>query len=210
MGKVGRCSSLECATFLKCVICYFAYFIGLSTIFWFVTPWSSVEIHHFCWTTWRFIQEDSIFHSYHFAWSLIIYAIVSLNIYHIIYISCDKCIYKHIYIYCHVLMVVTMDGVRLTTGFIGLHSYTQLQCTHYSRPSHKATLHILNGNGSSDCVPLHCLGWVSLGPRISCRPDPSSLTGSHWPWTNSFELYTELTTFKSKSKSHYDRRPVGQ
>jgi hypothetical protein len=45
-------------------------------------------------------------------------------------------------IYCHVLMVVTIDGVGLTTGFIGLqYSYTQLQ--YYSRPSHKATLHSL-------------------------------------------------------------------
>jgi hypothetical protein len=41
-------------------------------------------------------------------------------------------------------MVVTIDGVGLTTGFIGFqYSYTQLQCTHYSRPSHTTTLHRL-------------------------------------------------------------------
>jgi hypothetical protein len=35
---------------------------------------------------------------------------------------------------------------------------------------------VFSGNGSSACVPLHCLGWVSAGPRTSCRPNSSPKT----------------------------------
>jgi hypothetical protein len=91
------------------------------------------------------------------------------------------------------VMLVTIDGVGLTTGFIGLHTVTH----NYSVPT-TVDLHtrlhftVFNGNGSSACVPLHCLGSVSPGPRTSCRPDSSSLTGSHWPSTNSSLLYGRL------------------
>jgi hypothetical protein len=41
-------------------------------------------------------------------------------------------------------MVVTIDGVWIDNWIYWvIHSYTQLQCNHYSRPSHKATLHSL-------------------------------------------------------------------
>jgi hypothetical protein len=61
--------------------------------------------------------------------------------------------------YGHVLSVVTIDGVGLTTGFIGfLVSYKQLQCTHTVDLHTRLHFTDFSGNGSSDCVPLHCLG----------------------------------------------------
>jgi hypothetical protein len=70
---------------------------------------------------------------------------------------------------------VTLDGVGLTTGFIGFtHNYSVPTTVELHTRLHFT---VFSGNGSSACVPLHCLGWVSPGPRTSCRPDSSSLTG---------------------------------
>jgi hypothetical protein len=75
------------------------------------------------------------------------------------------------------VMVMTIDGVGLTTGFIGfLVSYTQLQCTHFSRPQLKATLHSLQWQRLLSLCST-ALSWLTPSPRTSCRPDSSSLTG---------------------------------
>jgi hypothetical protein len=59
-------------------------------------------------------------------------------------------------------MLVTTEGVGLTTVFIGfLVSYTQLQCTHYGRPSHKATLHSLQWQRLLSLCST-ALSWLSL------------------------------------------------
>jgi hypothetical protein len=88
------------------------------------------------------------------------------------------------------------------------HNYTQLQCMHfYSSLQFSITL-----AESSHCIFTGCLspniaGSVRLQLCISslktaARPEHSLVTRNSWLPTN----YCN----KSKSKSHYDRRPVGQ
>jgi hypothetical protein len=105
--------------------------------------------------------------------------------------------------YCHVLMVVTVDEVGLTTGFIGfLFSYTQLQCTHYSRPSHKATLHSLQWQWLLSLCST-ALSWLSLSRAQDLLQ--TRLFFSHWPSTNWLGLssgLTATTSSQSESESH--------
>jgi hypothetical protein len=85
-------------------------------------------------------------------------------------------------------MVVTIDGVGLTTGFIGSHySYTQLQCTHYSRPSHKATLHSLQRQRLLNLYSSE-LSRLSLSRAQDLLQ--TRLFFSHWPSTNSLHQLT--------------------
>jgi hypothetical protein len=88
--------------------------------------------------------------------------------------------------------VTIWDGVWIVSWIYWItcnYSYSVSQCTHFTT-QHKA------GNGSSACVPLQpTLLSVFPGPRTSCRPNSSSLTGSPWPSTNS-ELQTDLSQVK--------------
>jgi hypothetical protein len=91
------------------------------------------------------------------------------------------------------VMLVTIDGVGLTTGFIGfLVSYAQLHCTHYSRPSHKVTLHSLQWQRLLSLCST-ALSRLSLSrSQDLLQTRLSSLTGSHWPSTNSSLLFCSL------------------
>jgi hypothetical protein len=82
--------------------------------------------------------------------------------------------------YCHVLSDCRR-GIGLSTGFIGL------QCTIYSYTLYNTTVYFT-------VFPRPSL--FSAGPRTACRPN-----SLRW-------LFFEDCL--SHSKSHYDRRPVGQ
>jgi hypothetical protein len=61
------------------------------------------------------------------------------------------------YLYCHVLLLVTIDGVGLTTGFIGSHSYI---ITVYALYNSQFTV---TGAESSHYVFTGCLSTNTVG-----------------------------------------------
>jgi hypothetical protein len=105
---------------------------------------------------------------------------------------------------------------------LGLLDHTQLQRTHYSRPSHKATLHSLQWQRLLNLcsTALSPLGWVSTVQGSGPPADPFTVSGLSTQCllplkTDFFSEDSSAPTncipqLTRKSKSHYDRRPVGQ
>jgi hypothetical protein len=72
--------------------------------------------------------------------------------------------------------------IGLTTGFIGSHSYTQLQCIRFTLAVHYSTYRVF----LQLQLTLTTESLQGPGP-------PADLTGSHWPSTNSSKLDGTLT-----------------
>jgi hypothetical protein len=76
-------------------------------------------------------------------------------------------------------LYVYKTGIGLTTGFIGSHTVTQLQCIHFTLAVHYST-----------CRVFLQLQLTLTTESLQGPGPPADPTGSHWPSTNSSGLFS--------------------